>query len=90
MGSRARWRDLVHVVGERATLVDRMRGPLLEALGGRRRFYAVRVEALGPGGDVLVSITASKGRVPLLFGPDELQDGHVSRVVRGALDRAAL
>jgi hypothetical protein len=66
-----------------------MRAPLLKALSDRRSFYAVRVETLGPRGDVLVSITGSKGRVPLLFGPDELQEGHVSRIVRGALDRAA-
>ena len=89
MGGRGGGHGLIHVGGERPALVDRMRVPLLEALSGRRGFYAVRVEALGPGGDVLVSITGSKGRVPLLFGPDELQAGHVSTVVRGALDRAA-
>jgi len=90
MGRRADEYGLIHVGGERAALVDRMRGPLLRALSGRRCFYAVRVEALGPGGDVLVSITGSKGSIPLLFGPDELQAGHVSSVVRGAVDRAAL
>lgn len=83
-------RALVHVTGDRATLVRRMRGPLMNALSERRGFYAVRVEALGPMGDVLVSITGSKGQVPLLFGPDELEPGHVRTVVRGALDRAAL
>jgi hypothetical protein len=66
-----------------------MRAPLVKALSGRLCFYAVRVAELGPRGDVLISITGSKGSVPLVFGPDELQEGHVSTVVRGALDRAA-
>jgi hypothetical protein len=81
---------LIDVRGDGAALVDRLRAPLLEALSGRGCVYTVRVAALGPGGDVLVSITASKGSVPLLFTRDELQPVHVSRVVRGALDRAAL
>jgi hypothetical protein len=81
---------LIDVGGDGTALVDSMRGPLLKALSGRRAFYAVRVDALGPRGDVLVSITASKGRIPLLFGPGELQAAHISRVVRGALDNAAL
>lgn len=90
MGRRAGTQGLVHVAGDGAALVDRMREPLVKALSGRGSFYAVRVAALGPGGDVLVSITGSKGRVPLLFHSDELQAGHVSSVVRGALERTAL
>jgi hypothetical protein len=80
---------LVHIRGEGVAVVDRMRAPLLRALSGRRSFYAVRVETLGPGGEILVSITGSKGRIPLLFGADELQAAHISRVVRCALERAA-
>jgi hypothetical protein len=83
-------RPLVDVGGNVATLVARMRRPLLRALSGRHGVYAVWIEALDPRGDVLVSITGSNGRVPLLFGPDELQPRHVSSVVRNALDRAAL
>ena len=90
MGRRADGQGLVDVVGDGAALVDRMRGPLLRALSGRRAFYAVRVAALGPRGDVLVTITASTGRIPLLFGPDELQAAHISRVVRSAMASAAL
>lgn len=90
MGHRADGRELVHVGGDGAALVDRMRAPLLKALSGRGAFYAVRVNALGPGGAVLVSITASKGRIPLLFGPGELKAAHISQVVRAALDGAAL
>jgi hypothetical protein len=90
VGRRGDGRGLVQVGGEGAALVDRMRAPLLKALKGRRSFYAVRVETLGPRGEVLVSITASKGRIPLLFGPHELQGARISRAVRRALDRAAL
>jgi len=81
---------MVHIAGDGAALVDLMRRPLLKALSGRQIFYSVRVAILGPKGDVLVSITGSKGSLPLLFGPDELQGAHISSVVRGALDRAAL
>ena len=89
MASREVGQKLIQVTGEGAALVDRMRKPLLRALSGRRSYYAVRVEALGPRGDVLVSITGSKGRIPLLFGPDELRAGHVSSVVRDAVDETA-
>lgn len=90
MGRRAGGQGLVDVGGDAAALVDRMRGPLLRALSGRRARYAVRVAALGPRGDVLVTITAPTGRIPLLFGPGELRAAHISRVVRGAVDSAAL
>lgn len=81
---------LIQVGGQDADLVDRLREPVLQALSGRRSCYAVRVAAIGPMGEVLVSITGSKGRVPLLFGHEELEPGHVSRVVQGAVDRFAL
>jgi hypothetical protein len=57
---------------------------------GKLAARAARVAMLGPKGDVLVSITGSKGSLPLLFGPDELQGAHISDAVRRALDRAAL
>lgn len=88
MGSWAAGPKLVEVVGESAALVDRLREPLVEALSGRRGRYAVRVEAIGPMGEVLVSITGSRGRTPLLFGRGELEAGNVSRVVQRALDRS--
>jgi len=81
---------LIVVEGNGSTLVARMRGPLMRALAGRGSVYAVWVEALGPRGDVLVTITGSRGRIPLVFAPDELQPPHVARVVRGALDKAAI
>lgn len=86
----ASWRggpELIEVFGDSAALVDRLREPLLRALSPGRRCYAVRVDAIGPMGEVLVSITGSQGRIPLLFGREELEAGHVSRVVQGAVDR---
>jgi len=79
----------VRVEGESQALVDRLREPLQRALADRRAFYAVRVEAVGRAGEVLVSINGSKGRLPLLFGRGELDPGHVSRVVQDAVDRFA-
>jgi hypothetical protein len=90
MASWAGGAKLVQVVGESAALVDRLREPLLQALSGRRCRYAVRVDTVGPMGEVLVSITGSQGRTPLLFGRGELEAGHVSRVVQGAVDKPAV
>lgn len=79
-------RKLIEVFGDSAELVDRLRGPLLQALSGARCSYAVRVAAIGPMGEVLVSITGSQGRIPLLFAREQLEDAHVSSVVQGAVD----
>jgi hypothetical protein len=86
MASRTGGPKLIQVFGDSAALVDRLREPLLEALSRRRGCYAVRVDTVGPMGEVLVSITGSQGRIPLLFGREELEVGHVSSVVRGAVD----
>ena len=80
----------IQMKGDTEALLDRLREPLLKALGGRSRFYAVEIETIGRVGDVLVSITGSKGHLPLLFGHDELEPGFVSSVVRDAVDRFAL
>ena len=82
--------NLLQVRGDSDALVDLLKEPLNKALIGRRNFYDVRVEAVGRVGEVLVSITGSKGRLPLLFGQEELEPGYVSRVVQGAVDRFAL
>ena len=89
MASWARGPKLIQVAGENAALVDRLREPLLQALSGRRCRYAVRVEAVGPMGEVLVSITGSQGRIPVLFGREELEAAHVSKVVEGAVEKHA-
>jgi hypothetical protein len=80
----------IAVTGESGALVERLRAPLLLALSGRRAFYAVRVDAIGPTGDVIVSVTGSKDRVPILFRREELEDAYVSRVVGSAVDRLAV
>jgi len=82
-------RKLIQVRGDNAALVDRLREPLRQALSGRERAYAVRVQAIGPMGEVIVSITGSQGHVPLLFGRRELESSHVTRVVEGAVARHA-
>ncbi len=77
---------LIEVFGDSAELVDRLREPLLQALSGSRCSYAVRVDSVGPMGEVLVSITGSQGRIPLLFGREQLAPTHLSSVVQRAVD----
>jgi hypothetical protein len=80
----------VEIGGDSEGLVDRLREPLHRALSGRHRFYVVRVDSVGRVGEVLVSITGSKGRLPLLLGREELEPGYVSRVVSDAVQRFAV
>ena len=74
-------RDLLQIDGENALLVERLRDPLRRALGNRGSFYFVHVDTVGRVGEILVSITGSKGRLPLLLGEEELDAGYVFRVV---------
>lgn len=78
---------LVEVHGENALLVERLREPLRRALGGRRAFYSVQVEAINRVGEVLVRATGRRGRLPLLFANDELEPGYVFGVVSHTVDR---
>ena len=71
-------------------MLVQLQEPLRRALDGRSRFYAVELAAVGRVGEVLVSITGSNGRLPLLFGHEELEPGYVSSVVRAAVERFAL
>jgi hypothetical protein len=80
----------VQVTGEDVPLVERLRVPLHEALADRRRFYAVRVDAVGRMGEVLVGITGSGGHVPLLFAKEQLAPSYVSQVVRDTITRLGL
>jgi hypothetical protein len=80
-------RRLVEVDGENASIVERLKEPLRRALGGRRAFYSVHVDSVNRVGEVLVSITGHRGRLPLLFAHDELEPGYVFGVVSGTLDR---
>jgi hypothetical protein len=77
----------VQIDGENALVVDRLREPLRRALGNRRAPYRVQVETVGRGGEVLVTILGHRGRIPLLFAPDELEPGYVHGIVRDTVDR---
>src|SRR5688572_14058301 len=57
--------NLVQLGGQHALLIEYPRDPLRRALGGRRTYYAVGIEAVGRAGDVLVSIPGSLGRFRL-------------------------
>lgn len=70
-------------------MLGRLREPLHRALDGRAHFYAVEIVAVGRVGEVLVSITGPSGRLPLLFGHEELEPGYVSAVVRNAVEKFA-
>jgi hypothetical protein len=77
----------LEITGKNAPLLDHLRDPLHRALGGRGRFYAVHVEPVGRVGEVLVSITGSRGRLPLLFSPEDLEPGDVFRTVSDTVDK---
>jgi len=91
MGMSERRMKLVQVEGQDALLIERLRDPLSRALGNRRTFYSVRIEAVGRVGEVLVSITGSKGRLPLILrGEEELEAAYVFRAVSDTVSRFGL
>jgi hypothetical protein len=75
-------RHFVEVGGDDLKLVARLKEPLQRALSGRRSFYAVRIEVVGRVGEVMVSIDGSRGHLPLLFGPEDMDAGYVCSVVK--------
>jgi hypothetical protein len=83
-------RGRLEITGQNASLLDQLRAPLHRALEGRGRFYAVHVEPVGRVGEVLVSITGSRGRLPLLFSPEDLESGDVFRTVSDTVDKYGL
>jgi hypothetical protein len=83
-------RDRVVFCGASATLVERLQEPLRRALEGRGRFYVVEIDAVGRVGEVVVSISSSRGRLPLLFGPEDLEPGYVHRIVSDTVERFGL
>jgi len=80
----------VEFSSDNETMLGRLREPLNRALDGRSGCYAVEIAAVGRVGEILVAITGSSGRLPLLFGSDELEPGFVSSVVRDAVEKYAL
>jgi hypothetical protein len=80
----------VRVGGETAWLVDQLQEPLRQALERRNRFYVVEIDAVGRVGEVMVSITSSRGRLPLLFARGDLEPGYVHRIVSDTVARFGL
>jgi hypothetical protein len=80
----------VRISGNDEALVTSLAEPVRLALEGRHRWYFVRIDDLGRVGEVLISITGSKGRLPLLFGRGELEPAHVCEVVEDAVEAVAL
>jgi hypothetical protein len=80
-------RQIVDVAGDDPGLVGRLAEPLQRALSGRRSFYAVRIETVGRVGEVMVSIDGSRGHLPLLFRPEDMEAGYVCSVVKETLQR---
>jgi hypothetical protein len=87
---RGRESAFVEVAGHSAELVERLRQPLRDALETRRRSYGVVIETIGRVGEVLVSVTSSRGRAPFIFGPDDLEPAYVARVVSDTVARFGL
>ena len=77
----------VEVSGDRTLLLHGLMDPLCRALGARQRYYSVRVEALGRVGEVLITITGSRGRLPLIISPQDLEPGDVFRMVSDTVDK---
>jgi len=48
------------------------------------------MDTVGATGQVLICISGSRGRLPLLFRRVELEPGHVTRVVRDGVVRLGL
>ena len=78
------------VIEGEAVLIERLGDPLQRALEGRGAFYKVRVDWVGRRKEVVVSITSSKGRLPLIFDSRDLERGHVLRVVRANVEKHGL
>jgi hypothetical protein len=90
MGAGGAVARLVRVSGRSEGLVDQLQEPLRLALESRNRFYAVEIDSVGCLGEVLVSITSTRGRLPLLFGREELEPGYVHRIVSDTVVRFGL
>jgi hypothetical protein len=89
-----KWRDVMQArsetvlfQGESTPLTERLREPVRRALVDRQTCYSVDIEPRGRVGEIIIAITGSKGRLPLLFRHEELEPGYVFRVVRDAVTR---
>jgi hypothetical protein len=78
----------VEVEGE-PLLLEELAECIREALYDRHAYYHVRLDGVGRCGEIVVRITGSKGRLPLLFERGELTPGYVRSVVRSTVDKFA-
>jgi hypothetical protein len=81
---------LLQIKGQDARLIALLCDPLTQALADRRSVYMIEVDTVGATGQVLICISGSRGRLPLLFRRVELEPGHVTRVVRDGVVRLGL
>lgn len=90
MSTRAGEGTWVELSGEDPRLVALLREPIGRALADRSSFYLVSIDTVGCVGEVLISITGTRGHVPLCFAASELDPGHVAQVVRDTVCRRGL
>jgi len=76
----------VTVDGSLGWLID----PVRRALGSRHHAYRVHIEPRGRAGQVLLVISGSTTRVPLILSPQDLEPGDVFRLVSDTMERFGL
>ncbi len=83
-------RPRVRLSGEDDSLLDALQDQLTDALADRRSFYWIQIGALGRSPRLLVSVTSTKGHVPLLVDRALAVTGALAGAVREAIVRAGL
>jgi hypothetical protein len=81
-------RTLIEIEGE-ARLLDGLAEAVRVALADQGTSYHVRIDGVGRCGEVMVRITGSKGRLPLLFDAGELEPAYVGSVIRRTVEKYA-
>ena len=77
----------VHIAGTDAFIVASLTAALERALGDRGTSYSVEIDAVGRVGETLVSITGSRGHLPLIFGHGDMEPGYICSVVQRSVNR---
>jgi hypothetical protein len=75
--------------GERS-LLDSLEEPLFAALAGDGAFYRVEIDPVGRAGEIMVAISGTRGRLPLLFDRARLDPAHVIKIVRDTVQKHLL
>ena len=81
-------RSLIEIEGE-AHLLNDLAEAVRLALADQGTSYHVRIDGVGRCGEVMVTITGSKGRLPLLFDAGELEPAYVRSVIRRTVEKYA-